>query len=166
MSIDPDEQIRRDKAAKRALQQSTSDPATSLQPSLYDVHRQSRSSMMLYKIRKNGSLDNEPKRTVRLVIFGSNEMFGLDEIIEQKKKRDKTVECISLHGTCHFLSKEYFIHCANQFKFSDQVLQEQLVKHQMYCRRLEQTYAFQRKFLSQQRDMLKILLADEEARQD
>ena len=69
------------------------------------------------------------------MILGVNELFGLEEIMENQKYRMKTVECIS-DGKCYYLSKEYFIHCVNLFKFSQNVIEEQIFKHQMYTNRL------------------------------
>jgi hypothetical protein len=56
--------------------------------------------------------------------LGKNEIFGLEEIILDVKRRKMTVTCATTVGECYFMSRENFIHCVNQFKFNDQVLQE------------------------------------------
>ena len=58
-----------------------------------------------------------------------------------------TVQCTSATASAYFLSQENFVDCVNQFKFSDQVLQEQVLKHQFYSDRIQQTQVFQDKFL-------------------
>ena len=56
-------------------------------------------------------------KVLRLVILGQNELFGLDEILEDRKVRAVTIECSSKAGKCYFISRENFIHCVNLFKF-------------------------------------------------
>ena len=77
----------------------------------------------------------------------------------------KTIECIS-DGKCYYLSKEYFIHCVNLFKFSQNVIEEQIFKHHLYCNRMMQTHEFQRKFIKAQQDMLQLLIARDKVRED
>jgi CRP-like cAMP-binding protein len=72
-----------------------------------------------------------------LYLVGLNEIFGLEEIVENSPFRSTSVVCTSTHGTCWFISSENFIDCVNQFKFSDKVLQEQIVKHQLYTDRIK-----------------------------
>ena len=81
--------------------------------------------------------------------MGMNECFGLEEVVEDRSKRVKTVVCKSMTGQCYYISKEYFIHCVNQFKFSQQVIEEQIVKHQVYCNRMKQTHTFLKEFESE-----------------
>ena len=80
--------------------------------------------MMLQKIAGGNKHGNRADinlikdvKVLRLVILGKNELFGLEEIMENQKLRTKTIECTS-EGKCYYLSKEYFIHCVNLFKFS------------------------------------------------
>ena len=85
-------------------------------------------------------------KTLRLVILGQNELFGLDEIIEDKKTRTVTVECSSKHGKCYFITRENFIHCVNLFKFQQQVIEEKIVKYELYCNRMIQTHEFMQQY--------------------
>ena len=80
----------------------------------------------------------------RISIMTTNDMFGLEEIMLQRKIRTKTVECVSTAGECLFISKADFHSVVRKFEFSQQVLEELLVKHQSHGQRLEQTYDFQR----------------------
>ena len=96
---------------------------------------------------------------LRLNILGRNELFGLEEILAHKTQRQRTVECTSMQGECFYITSEHFIHCVNQFKFSQQVVEEQIIKHQLYFERMQQTHEFQQRFIKNQRRMLDILLA-------
>ena len=64
--------------------------------------------------------------------------------------RRTSVVCTSTEASCLFISQENFIDCVNQFKFSDKVLQEQIIKHQLYTDRIQQTKAFQASFKEHQ----------------
>lgn len=85
-------------------------------------------------------------------------MFGLEDILNARKYRTMTVECQSMNGVCHFITKESFIHCVNQFKFSQSVIEEQIVRHQRYIDRFSATYVFQDEFIKNQRQMLNKLI--------
>ena len=52
-------------------------------------------------------------KTLHLVILGQNELFGLEEIVEDNRLRTKTIECLSKKAKCLYISKEFFIHCVN-----------------------------------------------------
>ena len=78
--------------------------------------------------------------------------------MENHKLRTKTIECTS-EGKCYYLSKESFIHCVNLFKFSQNVIEEQIFKHRLYCDRMVQTHEFHQKFVKATKDMLNLLIA-------
>ena len=165
-SVDSDKTKAELKVAKRALSRTQIDTKT--KGSNLTLTKQTRSQIMLQKI-SSGATKTDGRESVtilRLVILGQNELFGLEEIMENLNFRSKTVECISTRGTCYYLSKEYFIHCVNQFKFSQQVIQEQIVKHQLYIDRMSQTHEFHQRFIKQQQDMLNMLLARDKVRED
>ena len=86
---------------------------------------------------QSSSLDEVKKNLgkSRIVILGKFEVFGMEDIINVRKYRTTTVECLSMEGVCHFITKENFIHCVNQYKFSQSVIEEQIVKHQRYMDR-------------------------------
>ena len=50
---------------------------------------------------------------IHLVILGKNEHFGLEEVMEIKEKRVRTVVCHSLNASAFYISKEQFIHVVN-----------------------------------------------------
>ena len=111
--------------------------------------RQSRSQAMLQKLHVENVLParRTTQKVVRLYIAGENELFGLEEIIEDTALRKVSVMCTSTHASAYFISAENFIDCVNQYKFSDQILYEQLLKHKLYADRILQTQVFQEKFL-------------------
>jgi len=78
-------------------------------------------------------------KTLRLVILSKNELIGLEEIIEDRTVRTKTVKCVSQAGMCYFITKEDFIHCVNLFRFSQAVIEEQILKHQLISNRIFET---------------------------
>ena len=82
-------------------------------------------------------------KTLHLVILGNNELFGLEEIVLDQSLRGKTVTCISEPAKCYFITKENFIHCVNQFRFSQNILEEQIIKHKLYNNRMIETHEFQ-----------------------
>lgn len=45
-------------------------------------------------------------KKVRLVILGKNEIIGLQELMDNQKRRVRTVECISRVGLCYYISKD------------------------------------------------------------
>lgn len=123
MNIDYDKTKNENKTAKRALSRSK-DP--NQLKSTYGFSLHTRSQMLLSKI-DGGKLGEKARgipshsksiKTLHLVLLGKNEMFGLDEILEDLRKRVRTVTCASKSGKCYYLSKENFIHCVNLFKFS------------------------------------------------
>ena len=75
--------------------------------------------------------------------MGNNELFGLEEIVLDQSLRGKTVTCISEPAKCYFITKENFIHCVNQFRFSQNILEEQIIKHKLYNNRMIETHEFQ-----------------------
>ena len=103
---------------------------------------------MLEKFQVSGDLPDlqTSARVVRLCIAGKNELFGIEEIIENAKFRMKTVKCMSSKGSTYFISQENFIDCVNQYKFSDHILYEQIIKHKFYTDRIQETQVFQDKF--------------------
>ena len=72
-----------------------------------------RSHAMLRKTFKRSDLseikdvvENDSNiKIVRLFVLGKNEMFGLKEIMENKRRRLLTVNCVSMQGSCYFISK-------------------------------------------------------------
>ena len=57
--------------------------------------------------------------------------------------------CNSTVGEAYFISAENFIDCVNSFKFSDKILQEQILRHQHYLLRVKETKNFQETFEKQ-----------------
>ena len=79
---------------------------------------------------------------MRLTILTKNDIFGLDEIMMDYKRRVSTVECVSTEGECLFLSKENFMNCVHRFEFYDHVLDEFFLKKESYKNRLQETHIF------------------------
>ena len=109
----------------------------------------SRSHAFLTKLNKGNKMTLSTKaainsniKVLHLVILGQREMFGLEEIMELKSLRQKTVECITLKANCYYISLHNFIRCINEFKFSQAVIEEQIVKYQHYCDRMAETHEF------------------------
>ena len=71
-------------------------------------------------------------KALQLYLLGKNEIFGMEEIVEMAEKRSFTVTCSSTYGSCYVISKEQFRDCVNHFHFSDQVIQELLLKHSLF----------------------------------
>ena len=67
-----------------------------------------------------------------LYIAGRNETFGLEEIIANQRTRTMTVKCVTSTASTYFISTEYFVDCVNKFQFSEQLLNESLIKHKLY----------------------------------
>ena len=86
------------------------------------------------------------KRKVALYILGQHEIFGLDEIIDNTNFRKTSVVCESTKAMAFFITEENFIDCVNTFRFSDKILNEQIMKHQHYNDRLEETISFMNMF--------------------
>lgn len=76
------------------------------------------------------------------------------------------MQCKSTTGVCYYLSKEFFIHCVNQFKFPDRVVEEQVLMHQIYCDRMAQTHEFHQKFNKHQKDILNRRMALDKVREE
>ena len=100
---------------------------------------------------------------LRLSILTFPGMFGIDEIIQKKPKREKTVECVSREGECLFLSTQDFFHVINTFKFRKLVVDESMQRDRSYNLRMTQTQDFQRTFYNRQRDILNMLDARDKA---
>ena len=81
-------------------------------------------------------------KTLHLVILGQNELFGLEEIVEERMLRMRTVECVSTRGKCYFLPHEHFADVVNRFKFHQQVCDEHILRYEIYNARLMQTHEF------------------------
>ena len=77
------------------------------------------------------------QKVVRLYIAGKNELFGLEEIIENSQYRKMTVTCMTTTASVYFITQENFIDVVNQFKFSDHILYEQIIKHKLYSERIK-----------------------------
>ena len=73
----------------------------------------------------------------RLYLLGKHELFGMEEIIDNSDFRKTTVICTSTDASLYFIMKEHFIDCVNLYKFSEKVLQEQALKHQLYIKRIQ-----------------------------
>lgn len=59
---------------------------------------------------------------MRLYLLGSNEIVGLEEVIDPKDKRRRvTVICSLNNSVAHFIKKDDFINCVNLFKFSERI---------------------------------------------
>ena len=85
-------------------------------------------------------------KALQLYLLGKNEIFGMEEIVEMAHRRAFSVTCSSTYGSCYIISKEQFRDCVNHFHFSDQVIQELLLKHSLFKQRVLQTHVFQQKF--------------------
>ena len=79
----------------------------------------------------------------------SNDMFGLDEIFEDKKRRTQTIECISNKGQCYYLAVKDFMDLLSEHKFRGPVLSERLIKNENHFARMKQTHVFQKNFMRQ-----------------
>lgn len=91
-------------------------------------------------------------RQIKLYLLGKNEIFGMEEIVDQSPSRSFTVSCASKGGKVYFLSRENFQDCVNSFRFSDQVVNEILLRHRLYKERVMQTHVFQSNFERSQQE--------------
>lgn len=80
-----------------------------------------------------------PQRILRLFILSSNEVLGLDEIVQQETVRKSTCTCVSLHGQAHFMPLEAFCDFVNSNKFAGQLLQEHVLSSAHTQERIRQT---------------------------
>ena len=100
---------------------------------------------------QNYMRQNRPK-FIKLYLLGKNEVFGMEEVVDDSEARSFSVTCRSMSGACYVMSREHFQDCVNQFHFSDQVISELLLKHKMYKQRVLETHVFQQNFLKQQKE--------------
>jgi hypothetical protein len=77
-----------------------------------------------------------------MAIKGLNEVIGLDEIVNHFDFRVTTVQCISQDASVYFIKREHFVDCVNMYKFSDNVLNEQIFLHGRNCDRISKTISF------------------------
>ena len=59
---------------------------------------------------------------VPLYIIGKNEVFGIEEIVDNVDNRTKTVICETRTATCYFIKVEQFCDFVNQNKFGHLIL--------------------------------------------
>ena len=142
---------------KTKVEQKTAKKALSRTSKVKELENlQSRSRILLSKI--DGDVTNvkaldttkgigRTSKTLHLLILGKNELFGLDEIAQDQQSRMRTVTCISKTGKCYFIEKSDFVRCANRFKFTQAVINEQMVKNKLYDRRMEQTHEFHQQII-------------------
>eukprot|EP00347_Sterkiella_histriomuscorum_P011137 403373617 len=81
-------------------------------------------------------------KQIRLYLQGSNEIFGLEEVADNKQKRQTTVVCSTNNAVVYFIKREDFVNSVNLFKFSDKILQEKFIKQQLMLLRMSETEAF------------------------
>jgi hypothetical protein len=74
---------------------------------------------------------------VSLYIVGKHELVGLEELVDNSVSRQVSAVCHSTQMQCYWLSKNHFIDHINQYKISDHVLQEQVLKHHHYLKRMD-----------------------------
>mmetsp|Transcript_21276 Transcript_21276/g.20423 ORF Transcript_21276/g.20423 Transcript_21276/m.20423 type:complete len:81 (+) Transcript_21276:93-335(+) len=79
------------------------------------------------------------------MLLGMNELFGLDEIVDTHPSRYHTVRCSVNNSTVMFIRRDDFVNCVNQYKFSEKLLQEKLLKSVVYSKRLTETQTFRKK---------------------
>ena len=60
----------------------------------------------------------------------------MEEILKDKNLRTQTVTCLSKVGKCYFLEKGDFVHCVNRYRFSQAVLEEEIVKSELFSNRM------------------------------
>ena len=136
---------------KTKVEQKTAKKALSRTSKVKELENlQSRSKILLSKI--DGEVTSvkalgRTSKTLHLLILGKNELFGLDEIAQDQQLRMRTVTCISKTGKCYFIEKSDFVRCANRFKFTQAVINEQMVKNKLYDRRMEQTHEFHQQII-------------------
>ena len=61
-------------------------------------------------------------KNMKLYLLGTNEIFGLEEVISGIPKRNSSVRCTINNSVIFFIKKEDFINCINFYKFGDKVL--------------------------------------------
>ena len=47
-----------------------------------------------------------------------------------------SVKCVTTTASTYFISTEYFVDCVNKFQFSEQLLTESVIKHNLYMERI------------------------------
>ena len=87
---------------------------------------------------------------IKLYLLGKNEIFGMEEIVDMSALRAFTVTCASTVATCYVLTKEHFQDCVNQFRFSDCVIEELMLKHRLFKERVMQTHVFLKNYFQEQ----------------
>ena len=70
------------------------------------------------------------------MILGKNELFGLEDIVEENLVRAKTITCLSKRGKCYLLNKDYFILSVNRYRYSQAVIEERMFRHQLFSSRM------------------------------
>jgi hypothetical protein len=81
-------------------------------------------------------------KAVRLYLLGSNELFGLEEVIEGEKRRKTSVICTNNNSIVYFIKRDDFMNSVNLFKFSDKIQQEKFLKESLYSQRISETEMF------------------------
>lgn len=89
-----------------------------------DINQQQQTKQADFLETAKASLVGCATKTLPLVILGKNEIFGLEEIVEDCQQRQKTVTCLSKHGKCYFIDKSEFVQSVNQFRYSQAVIEE------------------------------------------
>ncbi|CDW80269.1 UNKNOWN [Stylonychia lemnae] len=110
---------------------------------LQTVNKQLKDSMKI-NFQHTQQIDISLKQ-IRLYLQGANEIFGLEEVADNKPKRLTTVVCSTNQATVFYIKKEDFINGVNLFKFSDKILQEKFLKQQLLNLRMGETEVFRLK---------------------
>ena len=82
-----------------------------------DLKKSMKLNMSKLPQQKDISLKN-----LRLYLLGSNEILGLEEVADNKPKRQMTVVCHSNEADVYFIKREDFVNSVNFYKFSDKIL--------------------------------------------
>jgi hypothetical protein len=73
-------------------------------------------------LQSHSSMKTHQRKYMQLYLLGKNEVFGMEEIVDQSAVRGFTVTCSSTTAACYVMSRGDFQDCVNNFRFGDQVI--------------------------------------------
>lgn len=92
--------------------------------------------------------------TIRLMLLGKGEYFGLYELFKNSRIRHQSVTCTSQKGMCLFLPRNRFIGGVVKYKLIDIVEREFQENTRRISARMQETAGFQQNFLKMSKTML------------
>ncbi len=84
-------------------------------------------------------------KSIRVVLLGAFEIFGLEDVIESRKARSYTITCTQNNSNVFVISKDNFLAQIAVMKVRDQLVYEKHLKDSFMVHRVWQTEAFRQK---------------------